>query len=233
MHPRLALLPALLLSAVLPLTAMAADEAAKEAPKAADADLDGTLYALGTLLSQNLSTFRLTPDELKTVMAGLTDGVLGKPAKHSPDEYRSKVQQLAQTRLAAGADEERQKAKPFVEKMVKEKGAEKTESGLVYIPVKVGEGASPTAENKVKVHYTGTLIDGTVFDSSVERGQPASFPLGGVIKCWTEGLQKMKVGGKAKLICPSEIAYGERGSPPKIRPGATLVFEVELLEIED
>jgi FKBP-type peptidyl-prolyl cis-trans isomerase FkpA/FKBP-type peptidyl-prolyl cis-trans isomerase FklB len=83
----------------------------------------------------------------------------------------------------------------------------------------------------VKVHYHGTLTDGTVFDSSVQRGQPATFPLSGVIKCWTEGVQEIKVGGKSKLVCPSDIAYGDRGSPPKIKPGATLVFEVELLEI--
>jgi FKBP-type peptidyl-prolyl cis-trans isomerase FkpA/FKBP-type peptidyl-prolyl cis-trans isomerase FklB len=83
----------------------------------------------------------------------------------------------------------------------------------------------------VKVHYQGTLIDGTVFDSSLQRGEPVSFPLGNVIKCWTEGLQQMKVGGKSRLVCPANLAYGDRGSPPNIKPGATLVFEVELLEI--
>ena len=83
----------------------------------------------------------------------------------------------------------------------------------------------------MKVHYHGTLPDGSVFDSSVEREQPATFPLNGVIKCWTEGVQLMKVGGKSRLVCPSEIAYGDRGAPPRIKPGATLIFEVELLEI--
>src|SRR6185295_3867195 len=87
------------------------------------------------------------------------------------------------------------------------------------------------ASDRVKVHYHGTLADGTVFDSSVDRGTPATFPLNGVIPCWTEGLQQMKVGGKSKLICPSDVAYGDRGSPPKIKPGSTLVFDVELLEI--
>jgi FKBP-type peptidyl-prolyl cis-trans isomerase FkpA/FKBP-type peptidyl-prolyl cis-trans isomerase FklB len=101
----------------------------------------------------------------------------------------------------------------------------------VVIPLKVGTGPSPAATDKVKVHYHGTLTDGTVFDSSVQRGEPITFPLDGVIGCWTEGVQKMKVGGKARLVCPSETAYGERGAPPRIKPGATLVFEVELLEI--
>lgn len=89
----------------------------------------------------------------------------------------------------------------------------------------------PTAADTVKVHYHGTLIDGSVFDSSVDRDIPATFPMNGVIKCWTEGLQKIKVGGKARLVCPADVAYGDRGSPPKIKPGSTLVFEVELLEI--
>ena len=94
-----------------------------------------------------------------------------------------------------------------------------------------GTGPSPVASDTVKVHYTGTLTDGTVFDSSVKRKEPATFPLGGVIKCWTEGVQKMKVGEKAKLTCPSDLAYGDNGRPPTIPGGATLIFEVELLDI--
>ena len=113
-----------------------------------------------------------------------------------------------------------------------EAGAVTTPTGLVYRSLKDGTGASPTAADSVKVHYRGTLTDGTEFDSSIKRGQPAEFPLGRVIKCWTEGVQRMKVGGKAKLTCPSAIAYGERGTPGgPIPPNATLVFEVELLGI--
>jgi FKBP-type peptidyl-prolyl cis-trans isomerase len=120
----------------------------------------------------------------------------------------------------------------FLDEMAAKKGAQKTASGLVYFDLKKGSGNSPAATDTVKVHYHGTLPDGTVFDSSVERKEPATFPLSGVIPCWTEGVQKMKVGGKASLICPAAIAYGNRSPSPQIPPGATLVFEVELLAIE-
>jgi FKBP-type peptidyl-prolyl cis-trans isomerase FkpA len=112
-----------------------------------------------------------------------------------------------------------------------EPGAVVTASGLVYRELTAGKGASPAAADTVRVHYRGTLVDGTEFDSSLKRGQPASFPLNRVIKCWTEGVQRMKVGGKAKLTCPAAIAYGERGAGGVIPPNATLVFEVELLAI--
>lgn len=109
---------------------------------------------------------------------------------------------------------------------------EKTASGLIYRSLKDGTGASPTATDTVRVHYRGTLTNGTEFDSSYGRGQPAEFPLNRVIKCWTEGVQKMKVGGKARLTCPPEIAYGSRGAGSAVPPNATLVFEVELLDIK-
>ncbi len=119
----------------------------------------------------------------------------------------------------------------YLDKAAAETGAIRTASGLVYHELRPGYGASPKATDTVKVHYRGTLIDGTEFDSSYKRGEPAQFGLNQVIACWTEGLQKMKVGGKSKLVCPSSIAYGDRGSPPLIQGGATLVFEVELLGI--
>ena len=116
-------------------------------------------------------------------------------------------------------------------KSAKEAGAVVTESGLVFRSLKVGLGPSPQANDTVRVHYRGTLPDGKEFDSSYSRGQPAEFPLNRVIKCWTEGVQKLKVGGKAKLTCPPGIAYGERGAGGVIPPNATLLFEVELLGI--
>jgi FKBP-type peptidyl-prolyl cis-trans isomerase FkpA len=122
-------------------------------------------------------------------------------------------------------------AQAFLNKAAAEPGATKTSSGLVYRELQPGTGASPKATDMVKVNYRGTLIDGTEFDSSYKRNEPAEFPLNRVIPCWTEGVQKMKVGGKSKLVCPSSIAYGDSGSPPVIPGGATLVFEIELLGI--
>ena len=113
----------------------------------------------------------------------------------------------------------------------KEAGAKVTASGLVYRSLKDGTGASPAASDKVKVHYKGTFPDGKEFDSSYKRNEPTEFPLNGVIPCWTEGVQLMKKGGKAKLTCPAAIAYGERGAGGVIPPNATLVFEIELLAI--
>jgi FKBP-type peptidyl-prolyl cis-trans isomerase FkpA len=121
--------------------------------------------------------------------------------------------------------------KAYLDKAAAEPGATRTASGLIYSELKPGTGASPKATDTVKVHYRGTLVDGTVFDSSYTRNEPAEFPLNQVIRCWTEGVQKMKVGGKSKLVCPANIAYGDRGSPPQIPGGATLVFEIELLGI--
>jgi FKBP-type peptidyl-prolyl cis-trans isomerase FkpA len=190
-----------------------------------------TLYALGLALAGSLAPFNLTEAEAALVAAGLTDGALNRDKKVDLQAYRSKIQELQKTRLAAAATKEKSAGQAFVTKAAAEQGATKTASGLIITQIKPGTGASPKATDTVKVHYHGTLTDGTVFDSSVQRGQPATFPLNGVIKCWTEGVQMMKVGGKSRLVCPSEIAYGDRGSLPRIKPGATLVFEVELLEV--
>jgi FKBP-type peptidyl-prolyl cis-trans isomerase FkpA len=122
-------------------------------------------------------------------------------------------------------------SKAYLERAAAEPGAVKTSSGLVYRELRAGSGPSPGAGDAVKVNYRGMLVDGTEFDSSYKRNQPAEFPLDRVIPCWTEGLQHMKVGAQARLVCPSEIAYGEAGSPPLIPGGATLIFEIELLGI--
>jgi len=191
-----------------------------------------TLYALGLWIAGKVQAFNLKPDELGYVMQGLRDGVSStKKPLVEMNTYGPKLNELAQARAKGKAEEEKKGGATFLETAAKEAGAEKTPSGLVYKSIKEGTGESPKATDKVKVHYHGTLRDGKVFDSSVERKQPASFPLNGVVPCWTEGVQKMKVGGKAKLTCPAELAYGDQGRPG-IPPGAVLTFEVELLEIE-
>ena len=190
-----------------------------------------TLYAIDLFVSRSLVPFSLTEAELEYVKAGIADGVGGKEQKVDLQTYSPKVQELQKTRMGAAAAVEKKAGQTFLDKAATEKGATKTASGLIMTTTKAGNGVSPKPTDKVKVHYTGTLTDGTVFDSSVERKEPAVFQLNGVIPCWTEAVQLMKVGGKAKLVCPSAIAYGDRGAPPKIKPGATLVFDVELIEI--
>ncbi|HEU4604558.1 MAG TPA: FKBP-type peptidyl-prolyl cis-trans isomerase [Steroidobacteraceae bacterium] len=194
-------------------------------------DQDKTLYSLGVLLAKNVDQFQLTPAELEMVKAGFNDGVQHKP-KVEASAYMEKLNQLHGARLAAASAGEIQAGKAFQDKAAAEKGATRTASGLIFKSLKQGTGATPVATDTVKVNYQGTLTNGKVFDSSYERHEPATFPLNGVIPCWTEGLQMMKVGGKARLVCPADIAYGDRGAPPDIKPGATLVFDVELLDVQ-
>jgi len=194
-------------------------------------DDEKTLYSIGVLIGKQLEVFNLAPAELELVKRGLNDTASGKKPLADPETYQPKINQLAQARMKVSAEKQKEKSKGYLEAAAKEKGAQKSASGLIYVPIKEGAGAQPKETDTVKVHYTGMLTDGKVFDSSVKRGQPAEFPLNQVIKCWTEGVAKMKVGGKAKLVCPSAIAYGDEGRPPTIPGGATLVFEVELLDV--
>ena len=218
-------------SLLLVLAVFAVAAPARAAGPEPKTDDEKTLYALGLALARNVGPFNLTEKELDFVRAGLTDGVLKRKPEADIETFGPKIQALAQARASASAAGEKKASEAFLAKAAAEKGATKTASGLIISEIKPGTGDSPKPTDTVKVHYQGTLIDGTVFDSSIKRGEPATFPLNGVIKCWTEGLQQMKVGGKSRLVCPSDIAYGDRGSPPTIKPGSTLVFEVELLEI--
>ena len=193
-------------------------------------DDEKTIYALGLSVSRSLRQFALSPAELDIIRKALTDADAGKPAVDL-EVWGPKIQGLANARAVVVLKREKDAAATFVDSAAKEPGAIRTASGLVYKELTPGTGASPTAADTVKVHYRGTLIDGTEFDSSYKRNQPAPFPLSGVIKCWTEGVQLMKVGGKSRLICPSDLAYGDQGRPPSIPGGATLIFEIELLEV--
>jgi len=190
-----------------------------------------TLYAIGMSLARNLSTFGLTKEELAIVAAGMEDELFSKEQMVDIEIYGPKIQAFGQTRVQVAAEAEKKSSAELLARAERQPGARKTASGVIYKETKAGTGEHAKPTDKVKVHYHGKLMDGTVFDSSKDRGQPATFPLRGVITCWSEGVSMMKVGGTATLICPSDVAYGDRGAPPRIKPGATLVFDVELLEI--
>jgi FKBP-type peptidyl-prolyl cis-trans isomerase FkpA len=190
-----------------------------------------TFYALGMSIGRSISVFGITAEELEYVKAGMTAEATGQKGAVDIATYGPKIQQLANTRQQAKAVAEKEKGKAYQEQAAKEEGAVRTESGLVFKSTQEGTGAAPQPSDVVRVHYRGTLLDGKEFDSSYKRNEPATFPLNGVIRCWTEGLQRMKVGGKARLVCPPEIAYGDRGTPPEIPGGATLIFEVELIDV--
>jgi FKBP-type peptidyl-prolyl cis-trans isomerase FkpA len=187
------------------------------------------IYAIGLLMQRSLNEFDLSAAELDVLKRALTDAAAHKPAIDI-DEWGPKIEGFGAARVERVLAREKAASVAYLAKAAAEPGVVRTDSGLVYRELTAGAGPSPTASDSVKVHYRGTLINGTEFDSSYKRNEPAQFPLGGVIPCWTEGVQKMKVGGKARLVCPSDLAYGDAGRP-SIPGGATLVFEVELLEI--
>jgi FKBP-type peptidyl-prolyl cis-trans isomerase FkpA len=200
------------------------------APGGLTTDDQKIIYAIGLSMAKNLSQLQLSRAELDIVKQALSDAAAGKPAIEL-NTWGPKINSLAQARMARAATQEKVKAKAFLDTAATEPGATRTPSGLVYRELAAGTGASPKATDKVKVNYRGTLVNGTEFDSSYKRNMPFEIPLNQVIPCWTEGVQRMKVGGKSRLVCPSEIAYGDGGSPPTIPGGATLIFEIELLGV--
>lgn len=188
-------------------------------------------YAFGILVAQQLKQLGVKPDAAAIAKA-LTD-IEAKKATMTAAQCQQVLQKAHQAHSTNAAGRNKEEGVAYLAKNAKKEGVTTTASGLQYEVLKKGEGEKPTAADSVKVHYHGTLLDGTVFDSSVERGEPISFPLNGVIKGWTEGLQLMPTGSKFKFTIPGELAYGERGGPGgEIGPNATLVFEVELLAVE-
>jgi len=190
-----------------------------------------TAYAIGQIVGSNLKSFTFTKEEMPMVESGFAVGLAGTKPAIDVDSYRTKAQALQVARSAALVAKTKEAGKAFRDKAATAKNTETTASGIVITTLSAGTGALPTAADKVKVHYEGKLIDGTVFDSSIKRGEPATFPLSGVVPCWTEAVQRLKVGGKSRIICPAELAYGDHGQPPSIPGGATLDFTVELLDI--
>jgi FKBP-type peptidyl-prolyl cis-trans isomerase FkpA len=201
------------------------------AEPALETDDAKTIYALGLVLARNADQFALSPEEVEVLVSGFSDAVHDRTPRVELETWGPKIDGLAQARREKSAAAETEASRSFVDEAAGQPGAVRTQSGLVYQETQAGGGARPKATDTVKVHYEGRLRDGSVFDSSRQRGTPAQFPLNRVIPCWTEGLQLMSVGGKATLVCPAEIAYGSRGAGGKIPPGAALRFEVELLEI--
>lgn len=229
--------------AAVPAFAAAPKSAAKPAaPKEAyKTDDERAIYTIGFLMGRNLSPFDMTPAEAKIVQAGLADSVLNKDPKVDVRFYQPRVNEILGKRLeaankrkeaamASAAAPEKEKGRAFTESWVKEHKPQAIPGGGWYLETKAGTGPIPSKTAAIKAHYRGTTIDGTEFDSSYKRGAPTEFSLDGVIKCWTNGISMMKVGGQAKLVCPSDVAYGDPGRSG-IKPGATLIFEVELVEI--
>lgn len=196
-----------------------------------ESDDDKTFYAMGYMLGGNLQRLNLSDKELAALYKGISMAAKGDKAEVDMATYQAKIQDVFKARMDKVAEKEKAAGQAFIDKFVKDEGATKTESGLAYKVIKEGTGATPAADDVVEVHYHGTLTDGTVFDSSRERGKTIEFPLNRVIRGWTEGLQTMKVGGVTKFVIPADLAYGDAGAPPKIPGGATLIFEVELFKV--
>jgi FKBP-type peptidyl-prolyl cis-trans isomerase FkpA len=212
-------------------TASLALPAAAQPSVELDSEDEKIVYTMGVMVGRTFGSANFTESEIEILKRGIADQVFERPLAVNFEEYGPKIDELFSRRRAIVAKEEREASKPFLAEAAAAPGATKTESGLIYIETKAGTGASPGPEDRVKVHYDGTLRDGTVFDSTRSRGAPASFSLNRVIPCWSEAIQMMKVGGQATIVCPPEIAYGDRGVG-QIKPGAALRFEVELISVE-
>lgn len=193
--------------------------------------LDSVSYSLGVSIGNNFKTNQLDSINVDALARGMKDALSGK-TEITQEQADQRIQEYMAEREKVKGAESLQKGKAFLEANKSKEGVKTTPSGLQYIVMKEGTGPKPTLNDKVTTHYHGTLVDGTVFDSSVDRGQPATFPVSGVIPGWTEALQMMPVGSKWKLFVPSELAYGDRGAGGKIPGNSVLIFEVELLKIE-
>ncbi len=212
--------------------------AQEDAPVALDTEAARMSYALGMRTAQQLkqAEVEVVPEAyvqaFKDIMSGAEPQLSEEELMASMQAFATEMRSRRAEEMEAAASEAKAQGAAFLEQKAQEEGIVALESGVLYEIVEEGEGPTPTAQDTVTVHYSGQLLDGTEFDSSYKRGQPATFPLSGVIPGWRQGLQELPVGTKAKLYIPSDQAYGDRGQPPQIGPGETLVFDVELLGIE-
>lgn len=194
-------------------------------------DVDSASYSYGLMLAANLENPQTDTLNLDLILAAIHDKETKGELAITEQEARTVLDSFAQKMMKKEVENNKAVAEKFLTENKSKDGVKETASGLQYIVLEEGNGAKPSATDNVRVHYVGTLLNGEEFDSSVKRGQPAEFPLNGVIPGWTEGLQLMTVGSKYKFFIPSDLAYGERGSGGVIGPGETLIFEVELLDI--
>ena len=193
-------------------------------------EIDSVSYSLGVNIGENIKT-QFEDIKIDNFLTGLKEVIDGTEPKINNDQALMVIQNYFTKKQSALSEEKIDEGRKFLEENSKKEGVITLASGLQYEVITNGSGDKPKLEDNVTTHYHGTLIDGTVFDSSVDRGEPASFQVGGVIKGWTEALQLMSVGSKWKLYVPYDLAYGERGAGPQIGPYSTLIFEVELLSI--
>lgn len=227
-----------ILSVALAITVLSACSQGQKGPVTLSNEMDSVSYAIGVDIGSNFKRGKMEDVNVDALSMGLRDGLDSNVMMDQAlleqvmQNYMQKLQEKRMAEEQAATEENRLKGEAFLAENGKKPGVTTTSSGLQYEVVSMGNGPKPTASDKVTVHYTGTLIDGTKFDSSVDRGQPATFPVGGVIRGWVEALQLMPVGSKWKLYIPSDLAYGPSGGPGGSIPGnSTLIFDVELLEI--
>lgn len=211
----------------------AAPAAPKPAAPAAltPAEVDRALYATGLSIAKNLEPFALAPGELERLVKGIKDGVRGAPEFPFDDDAQQALTRLATARLELVSEREKVRGEAYLKAAAAEKGAVKRESGLVFTSLTEGQGATPKPSDRVKINYRGTLVDGKEFGGNAKRGAPFEFQADQVMPCWTEALGLMKVGGKAKVVCPAGLAYGAAGRPPQIAGNAVLVFAIELVAV--
>jgi len=224
-------------AAMVVLTACSQQKNSESKQTALDTEPSKVSYAIGLEVANSLKNLGADLDRavfieaLNAQLDGADVRLTAEEAKKAKQEFFQKRAVKQAEERKAGSAKNKVEGEKFLSENAKKEGVKVTESGLQYEVITLGDGAKPVATDKVKVHYRGTLLDGTEFDSSYKRGQPVTFPLNAVIKGWTEGVQLMPVGSKFKFYIPSDLAYGERGAGAVITPNSTLTFEVELLDI--
>lgn len=202
------------------------------APPVSAAEMPDTLYALGAALANNLRDFGFSPQEMKQVQAAFMEVSSGNKPKVNVSQLMPRIQSLYIERQKLALTQEKAAGAAYLAKAAKEPGAVKLDSGIIMTTLHAGKGAKPADEDTVKVTFNGRLIDGTEFDSTQEQGgEPTVLPMNAMIPCWTQAIRHMQVGTRSRMVCPSDLAHGDAGALPKIKPGATLIYDVELLEI--